>query len=99
MVQGMSVRIEAANGDTFIAELRDVSRSGIRFYASTQIQCGSRILILPPAASQLPAIRARIMRQKVVDTPGGTHIECGAQYTDDAELRRHDWWIEMRKAA
>ena len=98
-VQGTNVRIETAGGETFIAELRDVSRSGVRFYASTQIPCGSRILILPPASSNLPAIRARIMRQKVVDTPNGSLLDCGAQYTEDAELRRHSWWIEMRKAA
>src|ERR1044071_7710991 len=61
VVRGTTVRIETKTGETFIAELRDVSRSGIRFYASTQIPCGSQILVFPPPSSGLRPIRARIM--------------------------------------
>ncbi|SRR5258708_27212730 len=99
MVRGTTVRIETKTGDTFIAEIRDISRSGIRFYASTEIPCGSQIVLFPPANSGLRPIRARIMRQRIIDTPTGSLVDCGAQYSDDAELQRHSWWIELRKAA
>src|SRR5258708_1724743 len=91
MVRGTTVRIETKTGD--------ISRSGIRFYASTEIPCGSQIVLFPPANSGLRPIRARIMRQRIIDTPTGSLVDCGAQYSDDAELQRHSWWIELRKAA
>jgi hypothetical protein len=99
VIRGTAVTIETTSGDSFIAELVDVSRSGIRFLLSKDILCGSEIIVRPPSSSELRPIRARIMRQRIIDTPYGTVLECGAKYSDEAELRRHTWWIAMRKAA
>ena len=58
--------------------------------------CGSEILIYPPQDTELRVGRARIVRQQIVDEMGVTWFECGIQFTEQAELRRHTWFLTLR---
>jgi hypothetical protein len=99
MLPCTTVTIEPSGGDSFIAELVDVSRSGIRFRASAEVLCGTQLVVKPPPSYDLRPIRARIVRQRLIETPTGDLYECGARYTEEAEVRRHSWWIALREAA
>jgi hypothetical protein len=77
----------------------DVSRKGLRFRADFCFPCGSMILLHPPAGSDLRAVRGRIMREQLVERNGEMVFECGVQYTDEAEIRRHTWFLKLRESA
>ncbi len=77
----------------------DVSRRGLRFRSRFCFPCGGRILLYPPTGTDLRPVRARIMRVQVIEERDGTYFECGVQYTDEAEIRRHTWFLSLRAAA
>lgn len=83
-----------------VCQVMDISRRGLRLRMAINIPCGSDVILHPPKGVELSRSRARIMRQQVVDAPDGTtFFECGLRFTEEAELRRHKWFLTLRKAA
>ena len=77
----------------------DISRTGMRLRMPICLPCGSNIMILPPTGFELRISQARIVRQCVVDDRDTTYFECGVHFTESAELRRHTWFLALRRAA
>ena len=74
----------------------DISRKGLKLRMPVCIPCGSEILIHPPEGMELRVGKARIVRQQLVEVHGATWFECGIQFTEQAELRRHTWFLTLR---
>ena len=83
----------------FMCEVTDVSRRGMRLRMPVCLPCGSEITIHPPYNESLKPSQAKIIRQQVVQDGDAVWYECGVRYTDAAELRRHTWFITLRRAA
>lgn len=84
---------------TFECPCIDISRKGLKLRMPVCVPCGSEVLIHPPKDTELRVGRARIVRQHVVDDASGTWFECGIQFTEHAELRRHTWFLTLRNSA
>ncbi len=91
-----SLIIESSSGQLIECPVADISRKGLRLMMPVCLPCGSEILIHPPQGVELRVGRARIRRQQVVERNGETWFECGVQFTEQAELRRHTWFLAMR---
>ena len=77
----------------------DISRKGFRLRMPVCIPCGSVVQVHPPHGETLRVSEARIVRQQYVENNGKTWFECGVQFTEEAELRRHTWFLTLRNAA
>ncbi len=80
------------------ARVLDISRSGVRIAMDVCIPCGEGVLVLAPPERGLLNCRARIMRQRVLDIGEETWFECGIRFTEEAELRRHSWFLTLRRS-
>ncbi len=92
-----TLRVEHPQMGSFECPCVDISRKGLKLRMPICMPCGSEILIYPPPATELRVGRARIVRQHLVEEPGMTWYECGIQFTEQAELRRHTWFLTLRK--
>ncbi len=96
-IYNMTVKIDTDPNTSQDGLLLDVSRTGLRFRTLKNIPCGSSLVVHPPAGVDLPAISATVLRVKVVDGHDGSSFECGVRFEDAEELRRHNWWLQLRR--
>jgi hypothetical protein len=90
--------VEHAELGTCVCKVMDLSRKGMRLRMPVCIPCGSEILIYPPKGTDLRISKAEIVRQYIVRKDGNEYFECGVQFTESAELRRHTWFLSLRLA-
>ncbi len=88
--------VESHGQGMHLCSVLDISRKGMRIRMPICLPCGAEMLIHPPIDAALRPARARIVRQHVVEIDGETWIECGIQFTEEAELRRHTWFLTLR---
>ncbi len=81
---------------TCVCTVTDLSRKGMRLRMPICIPCCSEILLHPPKGMDLRITRAEIVRQNIVRKNGDVWYECGIQFTESAELRRHSWFLSLR---
>ena len=91
-----TLHVEHAQMGCFECPCVDISRKGLKLRMPVCMPCGSEVLIHPPAETSLRVGRARIVRQHLVEEAGQTWFECGIQFTEQAELRRHTWFLTLR---
>ncbi len=92
------IGIEHSECGKHMGILQDISRRGLRFRAEVCLPCGSYVLLYAPNDSELPPIRARIMRQQLIEGAEQALFEYGVQFTETAEIRRHPWFLRLRAA-
>ncbi len=93
-----TLRVEHPQLGSFECPCVDISRKGLKLRMPICIPCGSEILIYPPPDADLRVGKARIVRQHLVEDQNTTWFECGIQFTEQAELRRHTWFLTLRCA-
>ncbi len=96
-LHGLAITARHAELGLHAGTLLDVSRTGVRFEAAVCFPCGAELIVYAPEGFVLRPIRARIVRQKLVEDSRGTRFEYGVRFTEEAELRRHTWWLTLRK--
>jgi len=96
-IYNLTVRVDTGAETSQEGLLLDVSRTGLRFRTVKNIPCGSSVIVHPPVGVDLAPISATVLRVKVVEGHDGSSFECGVRFEDAEELRRHNWWLQLRR--
>ncbi len=93
------VIVRDSEGVEHRAVLVNVSRNGLRIGVAAGLPRGSEVLVTPAAESGLRPIRAKVVREELRPSDDDLRAVYGLKFTDAAEIRRHAWWLTLRKAA
>jgi hypothetical protein len=89
--------VEDETGTQHEAEIRDVSRTGLRFRAGKSFTEGSAVVLHPPAGHDLLPCKAQIMRHYAVMEAGEKTIEYGVRFLEWELKERHAWFLKLRE--
>jgi len=98
-IQAISVIVRDDTNAQYQGELLEVSRSGVRCALAADLPIGAQVVIEPPDGTELRPARGIIIR-RIDASPGRPATPVyGIRFADEAEVRRHTWWLTLRKAA
>ncbi|MGC8667761.1 MAG: PilZ domain-containing protein [Chthonomonadales bacterium] len=98
-IRPMSVKVRDHQGAEQYGELLEISRAGVRCTLPADLPVGSQVLIEAPEGFELRPVRGTVTRRIGPSAHQPDAVEYGIRFTDEAEVRRHTWWLTLRKVA
>lgn len=98
-IPAIPVTVVDEENSSYHGELLEVSRAGVRCSLSAELPVGAKVLIEPPEGFDLRPVRGTITRRIGPSEGRPGALEYGIRFADEAEVRRHQWWLTLRKAA